>query len=130
MRAFVRWLKEKLPIHRAVKFPLPKLPRVLFPILSEEDIQKIWDCPQMTFTGSLGKRNRAIMFETGARRSKIAGLNVDDIDLDNELITVMGKGNKKRRIPFSHDVLLTIREWIKERGTEVWPFSTRAAVLP
>jgi integrase/recombinase XerD len=42
-----------------------------------------------------------ILLDTGARISEVTGLRVSDIDLDNLLFTLNGKGRKQRKIPFS-----------------------------
>jgi integrase/recombinase XerC len=121
LRAFCAWLLDEELITRRVKVPLPKTPKRLFPILTDEDIQKIWACEQMRFRGSLGKRNRALlalMFDTGLRRSEICGLRVADVDMDNQLVTVIGKGDKQRRVPFSTACAVLLSEWIRTRGEE------------
>ncbi len=37
----------------------------------------------------------------GLRRSEVTGLELPEIDLENQLLRVMGKGNKECRVPFS-----------------------------
>ena len=36
------------------------------------------------------------------RRGEIAGLRVEDVDLDQEAAVVMGKGRRPRACPFGH----------------------------
>ena len=51
---------------------------------------------------SLAIRNRAIlglMLDTGLRRAEESAATLTDLDLDNCLLTVTGKGNKQRRFP-------------------------------
>lgn len=61
-------------------------------------------------------RNRALLavaFYAGLRRSEIAALRWDDIDLENGLVTIRhGKGDKQRTIPFaSSDALPYLQAW-------------------
>jgi site-specific recombinase XerD len=124
MQAFTRWLLAEQLIETAVKVPIPRLPQTLFPVLTDEEITAIWNSQHLTFPGSLGKRNRALlalMFDTGVRASEVVNLRLQDVDLDNQLITVTGKGDKQRRVPFSHGVALYLAEWLKERGDDPRP---------
>lgn len=55
-------------------------------------------------TDFVERRDHAIIrriFDTGCRLSEIAHLKVDDVDLDTDLIHVMGKGRRPRAAPFS-----------------------------
>lgn len=42
----------------------------------------------------------SLMLDTGARASEVCGLRVCDVDFKTQHVTVLGKGNKYRRIPF------------------------------
>jgi site-specific recombinase XerD len=121
VKAFVRWLAAEELIMHSVTVPVPTLPQMLFPILTDEEIDRGWRSQHLTFPGDLGKRNRALlalMFDTGLRRAEVTGLEVADIDLENQLLRVVGKGNKERRVPFSTGVTLLLQEWLTARGNE------------
>jgi integrase/recombinase XerC len=124
LRAFVRWLLEEELIDGPIKVPVPSLPQTLFPVLADETIQAIWESQHLRFPGSLGKRNRALlalMFDTGLRSAEVVSLEPADVDLDDQLVTVLGKGLKERRVPFSSGVALLLREWLEARGDEPGP---------
>lgn len=121
MKAFTRWLVEEELLQKAPKIELPKLPEELFPILTNEQLQTLFKCPQLSSTGDAGIRNRAIIFlmlDTGIRLGEAAGLTPADIELGDCLMTVTGKGSKTRRVPFSDGVGLVLREWLAIRGDE------------
>ena len=51
---------------------------------------------------AIGLRDRALLeflYGTGARISEAVGLVLDELDLEGRVVTVLGKGNKQRRIP-------------------------------
>ena len=53
---------------------------------------------------STAERNRAIIFlllDTGLRAAEICSLRINQLDVRNRRITVMGKGSKERILPFS-----------------------------
>ncbi len=59
-------------------------------------------------------RNRAIfetIYSTGARVSEIAGANVNDIDFENRLIRVIGKGNKERVLPIGEKAVESVKKY-------------------
>lgn len=53
---------------------------------------------------------------TGLRVSAIAGINVSDIDFDNNYITVVEKGHIKRNVIIGNKTKELLRKWIKERN--------------
>lgn len=121
MRAFVRWLGDEGHLERVVKVPLPKLPQRLFPILSDADVELIWQSRHLTATGDQGRRNRALMalmFDTGIRLTEAATITVADVDLANYGVLINGKGNKQRRVPYSHGVAVLLSDWLKVRGDD------------
>jgi integrase len=54
----------------------------------------------------------------GLRRAEIAGLDLGDVDLDREIIRVLGKGRKVREVPIKGGTLEAIRAWLACRGNE------------
>jgi len=45
-----------------------------------------------------------VLFDTGARISEVLGLQSDDVDLDNMLLRLRGKGRKERLVPMSFEL--------------------------
>ena len=73
-----------------------KLPRFLYPI----EIDLLIEAPD---TGkAVGKRDQAILetlYGAGVRVSELVGINLPDLDLNDELIKIRGKGSKERLAP-------------------------------
>jgi integrase/recombinase XerD len=61
------------------------------------------------------------LLDTGCRISEVTGLRVQDVDLDNLLLTVNGKGRKQRKVPFSFE----LRKHLCKSLTQGLVFSTR-----
>jgi len=51
----------------------------------------------------------------GMRREEMSKIRVQDIDVPNEWISVLGKGMKIRSIPFSPDTPMILEKWMEER---------------
>lgn len=56
-----------------------------------------------------------LLYATGMRVSECTGLNVADVDWNAGLITVLGKGNKQRRIPFGGPAASAVTAWLEQR---------------
>jgi integrase/recombinase XerD len=83
----------------AVKPPTPpkRLPKAL-PI---DDVERILEAAGAAGT-TLAMRDRALLellYGTGARISEAVGLDVDDLDLDEGVVRLEGKGRKQRLVP-------------------------------
>lgn len=58
---------------------------------------------------------RALM-NTGMRLSELTGMTVDDVDLDNDAVTVLGKGRKLRTISLGANTVAALDRYKRERG--------------
>ncbi|MHB8543529.1 MAG: site-specific tyrosine recombinase/integron integrase [Leptospirales bacterium] len=76
---------------------LPRLPRSLPKVLSEEEVRRLLDIPDpSTDEGIRDRAIIAIFYASGLRVSEVAELTLDRIDLREETVKVMGKGLKER----------------------------------
>jgi site-specific recombinase XerC len=57
----------------------------------------------------------------GLRRAEIAGLDLADVDVDGEIVRVLGKGRKVREVPIKGGTLEAIRAWLACRGPGAGP---------
>jgi site-specific recombinase XerD len=77
------------------------VPTTIIPTFSDEQLQALLAVPDKRTW--LGIRDRAILLlllDTLIRVSELVGLDAEDVDLDEGMIRVMGKGWKERRVPF------------------------------
>jgi len=55
-----------------------------------------------------------ILLDTGCRISEALDLHVENIDMDNLLLTLNGKGQKQRRVPFSFELRKVLFRYTRE----------------
>jgi integrase/recombinase XerC len=68
---------------------------------------------------ALDLRSRAMMelfYSSGLRLSELAGLNIMDIDFNQELVKVRGKGKKERIVPVGKTALQAVNEYLENTG--------------
>ena len=57
-----------------------------------------------------------LMYGSGLRVSELVNLTVYNIDLENDLILIEGKGHKERMVPMSKYSKLALNDYLKERS--------------
>lgn len=120
-RAICRWAENEKLLDELPKVPVPRLPKHLFPVLSEEELTAIFASRQLDPRTEIGKRNRALiafLLDTGVRRAELANLALADLDLNQMQAKVRGKGDRERMVFFSEGVRDNLRKWLSIRGDD------------
>ena len=95
----------------------PHLGRKLPDVLTVEEIDGMVNAVDMT--KAEGKRNRAIietLYGCGLRVSELCNLRIDNINFDEGLLIVIGKGDKQRIVPMSPTSIDEIQQWLVQRS--------------
>jgi integrase/recombinase XerC len=85
--------------------------------LSRSDAKQLVDAPQET--GPLGLRDRAILktlYSAGLRESELCGLDLDDVDLAEGVVTVRGKGKRERLAFLGEAAGSALTDWLVGRA--------------
>jgi integrase/recombinase XerD len=64
------------------------------------------------------RRDRALLeflYGTGARVSETVGVDLGDIDLEDKVVMVTGKGSKQRLVPLGSKAVESINAWLPDR---------------
>ena len=94
----------------------PRRERKLPHFLTGREIGKLLLAPPKT--DSMGLRDRAILetlYSAGLRVSELVGMNLDDLDMDQGLVRVRGKGKKERLAPLGSYAVKALRSWLRKR---------------
>ena len=92
----------------------PKLPKKLPDVLSEKEISLIINAIQES--SQFYQRDKAIiemLYSCGIRVTELCNLEVSNLFIDEDLIRVMGKGNKERLLPLGARSKKYVNEYIK-----------------
>src|SRR5204862_378959 len=83
---------------------MPKIGRALPQSLSEEEVEALLAAP--TVAEPLGHRDRAmleVLYATGVRVSELINLKLAQINLNQGVLRIIGKGDRERLIPLGDE---------------------------
>lgn len=113
------------------KVSAPRQPKRLPVFFKEGELEHLYD-EGLFADDFMGQRDRLMLrmlYETGIRRSELAGLRVSDVDFSSLTIKVLGKRNKERIIPIESELAHNIKQYLalkeQEKGTSEWLFVGR-----
>lgn len=111
---FKRGYVEKNPAHLLI---VPKKEKRLPVTVAAEEINSMMELADGK-TPEI-KQERAILelfYSSGIRLSELVNLNVNDVDIRQRQVTVLGKGNKQRVIPIGKKAIEAHKNHLKTRG--------------
>jgi integrase/recombinase XerD len=94
-----------------------KVPAGIPKPLTEAEVTSLLDA--VLGDDPVARRDRALLellYATGARVSEAVGLSIGDIDYDESLVRLFGKGAKERIVPFGSSAARAIDAWFSESG--------------
>ncbi len=87
--------------------------------LTEEQVRELLASPVGEEPATY--RDRAILevlYGCGLRVAELVGLEVDDVDLDGQLLTVFGKGRRERIVPLGSAAHEALSQWMSGAGRQ------------
>lgn len=104
----------------------PKLPQKLPVVLRPSEVEAFLEA--IDTSKPLGMRDRAIfeiLYGCGLRSEEVVKLTVESIDLEEEELTVSGKGKKTRIMPIGEIALYALRVYLQKGRPELLPEGER-----
>jgi integrase/recombinase XerD len=134
-RRFYRFLLRERVLGEdpTLKIDMPKIGRSLPVTLSEGEVEELLNAPEVS--DPLGHRDRAmleVLYATGLRVSELINLKQSQVNLNQGVLRIQGKGDRERLIPIGDEAQRWVREFqagprveiLLERQTE-YLFPTR-----
>ncbi len=91
---------DKIKNNPLVNIEIPKIEQHLPTILTLEEVLSLLDIEIKTPYDARNKAILELLYSTGLRISELINLELANIDIEDNLIRVIGKGNKERIVPF------------------------------
>jgi integrase/recombinase XerC len=117
VRSFLNFLIREGILKRncALDVRAPKGQKRLPVTLDADSMGRLLEIPA---EDCLAIRDRALMellYSSGLRLAELVGLNLQDLNLADRTVRVLGKGNKTRVLPVGRKALSALSAWLKER---------------
>ena len=99
---------------------LPRVPKGLPKAISEQEVNEL--LAAIEGDDPVARRDRAILeilYGTGARITELVSLSLSDIDRTENLLKVLGKGNKERMLPVGKYAKDAILRWLEIRNENI-----------
>lgn len=120
IRTFHKFLinEDVLESDPAETVALPKLPKILPPVLSIDEVLIILEQPDtLTFLGIRDRAMIELLYACGLRISELLSLKMSQLIPDAEIVRVFGKGSKERIVPVGKIAL----EWTERYLEKIRP---------
>lgn len=121
-RSFYKFmnLHHGIEVNPARAVGSPKLDRTLPGYLDRGAMDRLFALAETRALdgAAASRRNRAMLelfYSTGMRLSELVGLNLDDLDLVSDQVTVRGKGRKERLVPLGKPAVAALRDYLAAR---------------
>ncbi len=118
--AFFRWLVEEGEIRTnpMERMKPPRLPEEPPPVLREAELRALLAACERdkTFAGRRDEAVLRIFMDTGARRGEVLNLGVADLDLEQGLLRVTGKGSRTRQVPLGAQTVRAVDRYLRWRA--------------
>ena len=114
-RVFTAWAHRRglLAADPGALLATPRGHRPLPDVLRADQAAQLVDQVDGTATGDL--RDRAaleLLYATGIRVGELCGLDLDDVDVERQVVRVLGKGNRERSVPYGAPAARAIERWL------------------
>ncbi len=118
LRSLYRFLmREQVAVaNPALGVRAPKVRRKLPATLDADQLAHILEFED---DSPVGLRDRAMMelfYSSGLRLAELVGLNLGDVDFNEGMVEVIGKGAKARRVPVGRMAREALQQWLSLRG--------------
>ena len=121
-RRFYRYLLREglIADDPTANIAMPKIGRALPQSLTEDEVDALLAAPNVA--EPLGHRDRAmleVLYATGVRVSELINLRMSQINLNQGVLRIIGKGDRERLIPLGDEAQDWLREFIEGPRVEI-----------
>jgi integrase/recombinase XerD len=121
-RRFYRYLLRENALQEdpTSQIAMPKIGRALPKSLTEEEVDALLDAPATR--DPLGSRDRAmleVLYATGLRVSELVNLKINQVNLNQGVLRIVGKGDRERLIPLGEESVKWLAQFAQGARMEI-----------
>ena len=125
-RTFYAWATRtgRVAVDPSLRLLSPKRHRALPGVLRQRDATDLMSVADASATGlggaaaAMAARDLAmleLLYASGLRVSELVSIDIDDVDLGQDLVRVLGKGARERTVPFGRPAHGALMAWLASR---------------
>ena len=100
--------------------PIPKKSNKLPSYLSVDEVFRLLEIPRaISFVGARDKAIFEMFYNTGIRISELVRLSLENLEIEQRIIKVFGKGKKERLLPLGKKTTEIIKSYLKFRSEHI-----------
>ena len=117
LRVLYRWLEEEEDIPNPMaKMKPPIVPEQPVPVIPEDGLRRLLKvCEGKDFEARRDTALIMLLLDTGARRDELMSRKLTDLDLELDVLLVLGKGRRERALPFGRKSALALDRYLRVR---------------
>lgn len=119
LQPFWKWALDEGEIGESpmARMKPPAVPEAPPPVLREADLTALLNaCEGTRFEDRRDTAIVRLLLDTGMRRGELVGLTLDDLDFDQEVALVIGKGRRPRACPFGRKTARALDRYLRARA--------------
>src|SRR6266498_3790505 len=95
----------------------PQIPETPVPVLTEDQLRRLLKaCDGRHFAARRDSAIIRLLIDTGLRRGECAGIMLEDLDLDDQVVIVLGKGRRPRALAYGRKTALALDRYLRVRA--------------
>lgn len=132
LQQLFRWLELEEEIGQSpfVKMSPPAVPEQPVPLLTPEEITRVLDaCKGNDFVARRDTAIFRLLLDSGLRVAELIGITVSDLNFEQDVALVLGKGRRQRAAPFGNRTGEALRRYLRLRAKHPLAATTEALWL-
>ncbi len=122
LKSFFKYLlrQEVIEVSPMTTIVSPKQSKRLPAYVEQKDTEVLFQYVEFpdNWEGLMNKMILELLYCSGMRLSELISLKEIQVDLHKNTLKVLGKGNKERLIPFSHEMKASLAHYLKEKHSQ------------
>jgi site-specific recombinase XerD len=119
LKVLYGWLvdEEELETEPMAKMKPSIVPAKPVPVVPADGLKRLFAaCAGKSFEARRDTALIMLMLDTGARRAEMVGLRLTDVDLNLDVLLVLGKGRRERTLPFGRKAGQALDRYLRARS--------------
>jgi len=119
LKLLYQWLEDEdeLPTSPMAKMRPLIVPDQPVPVIPDDGLRRLLAaCAGKGFEARRDTAMIMLLLDTGARRAELVDLKLAHVDLDLDVLLVLGKGRRERALPFGHKAGAALDRYLRARA--------------